>query len=61
VTIRLADGRAVVGPPGTIRLAARVAPAREGPPAVNGTATLQGIEAPLPMRHVSPTSSRPSS
>jgi len=47
VTIRLAD----VAPwaaSGTIRLAARIAPAREGPPAVHGTATLHGLEAAVP-------------
>ena len=47
VTIRLAD----VAPwsvSGTIRLAARIAPAREGPPAVHGTATIHGLEAAVP-------------
>jgi uncharacterized protein involved in outer membrane biogenesis len=47
VTIRLAD----VAPwaaSGAIRLAARIAPARGGPPAVHGTATLHGLEAAVP-------------
>lgn len=47
VTIRLAD----VAPwavSGTIRLAARIAPAREGPPIVHGTATLHDVQAAVP-------------